>query len=213
MRGIVACGVVVVVVAVSLPLVGAESAKVTYLDLQPKANHKLKDGHGNEDNNLASLPKGEQTFGGVKFKVGEGLILLAGKETSGLPEKVEGIKLDGKCSRLHFLHATHYSTPKEDTIVGYYTVNYDDKSQETIPIVYGKDVLDWWQGSDPKEPTRGKVAWTGDNENAKAAGSKIRLFRTAWKNPEPGKKVVGIDFGSTSAAEPAPFCVAITAEE
>lgn len=211
MRSIMACGVVAL--ALVLPLAGAETAKVTYLDLQPKANQKLKDGYGNEDNNLAALPKGEQTFGGVKFKVGEGLIQTSGKDTSGLPEKVEGIKVDGKLSKLHILHATHYGAAKDDVIVGYYTVNYDDKSQETIPIVYGKDVLDWWQMADSKEPTRGKVAWTGDNENAKGSGAKIRLFRTTWKNPEPGKKVVSIDFGSTNAAEAAPFCVAISAEE
>jgi hypothetical protein len=35
----------------------------------------------------------------------------------------------------------------------------------------------------------------------------------AWNNPEPARKVVSIDFASTNAANAAPFCVAITAEE
>jgi hypothetical protein len=34
-----------------------------------------------------------------------------------------------------------------------------------------------------------------------------------WKNPDPKKKIVSIDFGSTNAAQTAPFCVAITGEE
>jgi hypothetical protein len=36
---------------------------------------------------------------------------------------------------------------------------------------------------------------------------------TTWKNPEPTRKVVSIDFGSTNTDQAAPFCVAITAEE
>ncbi len=185
---------------------------LTYVDLAPKANQKLKEGYGDDANNLSELKAEEQTLAGVKFKIGEGLIQVSGKETEGLPEKVEGIKVNAMCSKLHILHATHF-TAKDDAIIGYYTVNYDDKSQETIPIVYGKDVLDWWYTGDSKEPTRGKVAWKGDNENAKNNGSKIRLYVTTWKNPEPKRKVVSIDFGSTNIDKAAPFCVAITAEE
>jgi hypothetical protein len=36
---------------------------------------------------------------------------------------------------------------------------------------------------------------------------------TTWKNPEPARKVVSIDFASTNADKAAPFCVAMTAEE
>jgi hypothetical protein len=200
------------VCAVAVPLTAEDEKGVTYLDLGPKTNQKLKEGYGDDANNLSELTAGEKTLAGVKFKIGTGLIMLSGKETENLPEKVEGIKLGEKCTKLHFLHATHYSAAKDDTIIGYYTVNYDDKSQETIPIVYGKDVLDWWYNDESKEPTRGKVAWKGDNENAKNNGSKIRLYLTTWKNPEPTKKVVSIDFGSTNSDRPAPFCVAITAQ-
>jgi len=198
--------------AMTVPLRGDDKKAVTYVDLGPKANQKLKEGYGDDANNLGALPTGEQTFSGVKFKIRTGLIQVSGKETENLPEKVEGIKVDATCSKLHILHATHYSA-KDDAIVGYYTVNYDDKSQETIAIVYGKDVLDWWYNDDSKEPTRGKVAWKGDNEDAKGNGSKIRLYMTTWKNPEPKKKIASIDFASTNLDQAAPFCVAITAEE
>ncbi len=211
MKPLIAC--VLLTYALGVPLSAQDDTKsVKNLDLGPKANQKLKDGYGDDANNLAQLTAGEQTLGGVKFKIGEGLIQVSGNETENLPEKVEGIKVDATVSKLHFLHATHYAA-KDDAIIGYYTVNYDDKSQETIPIVYGKDVLDWWYNGDSKEPTRGKVAWKGDNENAKGSGSKIRLYMMTWKNPEPKKKIVGIDFASTNAAQAAPFCVAITGEE
>jgi beta-galactosidase len=205
------CGLAGCVLA--LPLLAAEGRRLTCLDLQPQANQKLKDGYGSDDNNLAALPAGEQTFAGVKFHIGESLILLSGRDsTEDKPEKAEGIKVNAKLSKLYFLHATHWSG-KDGAIIGSYTVNYDDKSQETIPIVYGKDVLDWWFNDDSKEPTRGKVAWKGDNDDAKNNGSRVRLYLTTWKNPEPTRKVVSIDFASTNSEKAAPFCVAITAEE
>ncbi len=209
MRTVVVCGLACLL---ALPALAAEGRRATYVDLGPQANQKLTESLGNEGNNLAALPTGEQTFAGVKFKVGDGLIQLAGKNAPDKPEKAEGIKVGATCSRLYFLHACHWSAA-DDAIIGYYTVTYDDRSQETVPIVYGKDVLDWWYTDDSKEPTRGKVGWKGTNDNATASGAKVRLYVTTWKNPEPTKKIARIDFGSTNATEAAPFCVAITAEE
>jgi hypothetical protein len=210
MRQLIACGVLVC--AVTLPASADRGRRVTFVDLAPHTNQKLTEGLGDDSNTLAALPTGEQTFGGVRFKIGTGLIQVSGKESQDKPEKVEGIKVGTTCSKLYILHACHFGG-KDGAIVGYYTVTYDDNSQETIPIVYGKDILDWWYNADSKEPSRGKVGWQGDNDNAKGMGARIRLYVTAWKNPEPARKVVGIDFGSTNAEEAAPFCVAITAEE
>jgi hypothetical protein len=168
---------------------------------------------GQPGNNLAELPTGEQTLGGVTFQIGAGLIQLSGKKTADRPAKVEGIAVGRNCSKLYFLHATQYQAP-EDTVVGSYTVTYTDASQQQIPIVYGKDVSDWWYQKDSKPPSRSVVAWNGDNDAApRTNGSGIRLYLTTWNNPHPARKVVGIDFASTNAADAAPFCVAITAED
>src|SRR5262249_21668736 len=113
-----------------------------FLDLRPYANMKLTEDLGRRGNNLASLPTGEQTLAGVRFHIGEGLTLLKG---SGLPrpEKVEGIKVGATFSRLYTLHATHWA-PGADALTGFYRARYVDSSQQTIPIVYGKDVSNWW---------------------------------------------------------------------
>jgi hypothetical protein len=47
---------------------------------------------------------------------------------------------------------------------------------------------------------------------SKMGKSGIRLYLTTWTNPNPGKKVVSIDFARTDGTPAAPFCVAITAE-
>jgi outer membrane protein assembly factor BamB len=185
----------------------------TCLDLQSKANQKLRDDVSVPENNLAALPQGEQTLAGVRWNIGKSLILLSGKETADRPAKVEGIKVGMVCAKLHFLHATHFQAPN-DTVVGNYTVNYQDKSQEQIAIVYGKDVSDWWFQEGAAVPSGAKVAWTGANDAArKTSGSRIRLFRSTWNNPHPERTIASIDFTATNNAKAAPFCVAITAEK
>ena len=64
----------------------------------------------------------------------------------------------------------------------------------------------------PRCKKRGKVAWEGENEDSKSLNAKIRLYLTSWKNPQPKKRVVSIDYISTMTTAAAPFCVAMTAE-
>jgi hypothetical protein len=201
-----------VCVVALLLIAGDDKRKTTCVNLQPYTNQKLKEGVGNESNNLAELKQGEETLAGVKFKIGEGFIQLGSPRLPDSPKKVEDIEVKATFSKLHILHATHHAAEK-DAIIAYFTVNYEDKSTQTIPIVFGKDVLDWWHQENDEEPSRAKVAWKGCNEAAKNDERKIRLYLTTWKNPEPTKKVVSLEFGSTFYTDCAPFCVAIRAEE
>ena len=190
------------------------AGKFEYIDIQAKANSKLKDDfHGTQfpGNNLGSLPTGEQTFADVKFKIGEKFLQLGSTNLQDMPDKLEGIEVNKKAAKLHFLHATGWFADDE-TVIGEYVVNWDDGTSVTIPIAYGKDVRDWWYGDDDPEPTQGKVAWKGDNELAKGFDIQIRLYLTTWENPHPGKKVASIDYVKTGDSVAAPFCVAITLE-
>ena len=74
-------------------------------------------------------------------------------------------------------------------------------------------MLDWWCYEGNPEPTRGKVAWKGENEGAKSLNATIRLYMATWENPKPDKKVKSIDYATTKETICAPFCVALTAEE
>jgi hypothetical protein len=145
--------------------------KISTIDLEPLANRKLLDnlGSGAENNSLSDLPMGEQILGGIKFKVGPGLIQLGSKLFDSYPEKVEGIAVNRKFAKLHVLHATcngggvneegDERYVKDGTLIGQYMVHYDDGSTEGIPIVYGEDVRDWWYVDGEAEPSRGKVVW------------------------------------------------------
>ena len=210
--------------ALSVGLAGAgEKKNISYVNLQPKANQTLTQPFhsGREGNNLAKLATGEQTFEGVKFKVEEGLLQLGSTRLKDKPQKIEGIRVGKTVAKLHILHATGYGSygsegdPQfvaDDTKIGEFKVYYEDKSTQTIPIVYGKDIRDWWNWDKSKKVTRGKVAWTGTNEYAKRNDVKIRLYLTTWKNPKPEKKLTHIDYVSTGNTVAAPFCVAMTVE-
>ena len=201
----------------------APDAKFTYVDLKGKFNHKLTEKfHGTEDNVLP-LGKGKQTFGDVEFQIADGAIQLGSKLVPEDPEKVEEIKVGQKFAKLHILHACGYGGGpntagaaghvEDDTEIGSYKINYADKTTETIPIVYGQDVRDWWYIEGEKETARAKVVWKGENEQAKKLNSKVRLYMTTWKNPKPDKKVVSIDYiGRKADTAAAPFCVAMTLE-
>ncbi len=147
-----------------------------FLDLQPHATLKLTESFAEKENNLATLPTGEQTLSGVKFNIGEGLILLNHEERRA-PRKVAGIKVDATFSRLYVLHATHWN--KGDALVGHYVLNYEDNSQELIPIVCGKDVGNWWYHANERLPSHAAVGWKGENASAmKISQAKIRRNRS-----------------------------------
>src|SRR4051795_4239732 len=160
-----------------LGLVSAAPADelVTYVDIQPQANQDLAAnlGRGAAGNNLLELPRGEQTFNGVKFKVEDRFIQLGSPILlQKRPDKVEGIDVGRAFARLRILHGTFYGTGPsggphfvpDGTLIGLYEVHYEDGSSEAIPIVYGEDVRDWWVTADSKGATHAKVALEGDNK-------------------------------------------------
>jgi hypothetical protein len=198
---------------------------MTFIDLQPKANQKLTENFHNDGfagNNLAQLPKGENVFDDVKYKIEDKLVQLGCKYVENKPDKVEGIKVGKTFANLYILHATGFGAfgkpgdplyINDGTAIGHYTVKYDDNTEEIIPIVYGEDVRDWFNHDESKPVSRGKVVWEGENEFARQFGAKLRLYRTEWKNPKPDKKVVTIDYQRDGDSVAAPFCIAMTAVE
>jgi hypothetical protein len=160
-----------------------------------------------------NCPRASKKLAGVKFKIGPGLIQLAGQNFPTKPDKVEGIKVGQSFAKLHILHATGWGFQAPDnTVIGKYIVHYKDRTKQTIEIVQGKDVRDWWVYGNTPGVSRGKVAWLGLNAQARKRNAKIRLYLMSWKNPHPKKEVTAIDYLSTKTTPAAPFCVAITVE-
>jgi peroxiredoxin len=188
--------------------------ELSYVDLSSKANLKLNADFDSleRNNNLANLPRGEQTFGGVRFKVGESVIHLGQRQRPDFPVKIEGIPVNRTLARLYVFQGAQWGSAADGTQIGEYRVHYEDGTEHSIPIVIGQDVRDWWNTDGSKAVTRGKVVWVGENEASQADAQSLRLYMTVWNNPQRDRKVNHIDFVESPSGNAGPFCVAITAE-
>ena len=188
--------------------------KLTYIDLQPDGNQKLAESFEGTDwpNNLAELPQGEQTFGGVKFRVAQSVIHVGRGRRLDLPTEVAGIPVNRTLTRLYIFQGTQRGFAPDGTLIGQYQVHYEDGTQETIPVILGEDVRDWWNNDRSKAITRGKVVWVGQNEASRMTNRTLRLYLAVWDNPHPNKQVVSIDFVCPTTSDAGPFCVAMTVE-
>jgi hypothetical protein len=171
-----------------------------------------EDWQGIPGDDLGSLPKGLQSFGGIEFNL-RGIIQLRGKQPvlERFPPEVKGIPIHKRCQHLYFLHAASFGdNAEEGQQIGSYIVHLS-KNQMTleIPIYYGRSVRNWHESANEPEADKGlKVAWTGENAASKRNGRQIRLFVTAW-NLAPGVDIDTLDFVSTGRRA-VPFLLAIT---
>jgi hypothetical protein len=172
--------------------------------------------------NLKRLPKGIQTFNGIRFDI-RGLIQLGGlslyeesdynteDKNKHYPDRVDGIKIGQKTPAINFLHATAWGGEK-GLEVGEYVIRYTDGSLITVPLNYLDVFRDWWFMPEDEMPGNAKIAWTGLNDLTKELGYQVRLFNYKWENPQSDKRIHSIDFIS-KMTEVSPFLVAITLDE
>ena len=192
------------------------AARKQLLDLTGFYNALLTDSwHGSTGNDLAALPAGLHTFGGVEFDV-RGIIQLAGKSGGAgkFPTQVKEIKVQQKCQRIHFLHSAGWGgVADEGTQIGSYVVHFaDNQTRLEIPIYYGRHVRNWhFVPGEPPSPDDLTVVWTGENAVSKKSGRSIRLFKSTWTNLVPDMVVESIDCIS-SMEKAAPFLIGITVE-
>jgi hypothetical protein len=205
------CGAVL-----ALTVTAGAQAKFTFVDLQPKANHKLADDlHESAGNNLANVPQGEQKMADVTFRIGEKMVHLRGEHAAEMPQSVE-IPVSATCDRLHIVHSTGYGEGDPEmadgTEIGAYVIHYADKSTERIPIRYGEELRDWWENPERNNLKSASVAWSGTNPAADQIMRKIRLYAIRWTNPHPEKEIATIE-AQSQGTQCDPFVVAVTLEK
>ncbi len=173
------------------------------------------DFHFHEGHDLQDLPQGIQMYGGVAFDV-RGLIQLAAgnislRRTGAVyHESVSDIMVGRFADMIHFLHACGWSC-EEGKIVGYYTIKYQDGSNASIPLVYGLNVVDWWENPETKLDENTEVVWKGNNAFCRNLGVRVQVLKFSWKNPKPGIAIETISMSSTLETAGL-FLVALTLE-
>jgi hypothetical protein len=147
----------------------------------------------NRINNLASLPKGVQQFGGVPFFI-RGVLHLARKsENLPFPMEVQGIPVKQRCSRMHILHGFVSSEPVVGDVARIVANATNEISGISLP---GRDDAPVWEA-------------TISASNLKTR--RLVLYRTTWQNPHPENVIATLNFAS-AMTEAAPFLLAITLE-
>ncbi len=183
----------------------------TYYNVLPTAPFQF----GGLGCDLSLLPQGLVKLAGTEFDV-RGVVQLADGWLSKhrYPREVLGVSIGLKCRRFHFLHASGCGSGSDGTQIGKYVVHYADGQQREIPIVYGRDVRDWFHHlNTPRETEKSTIAWTGSNKiTDRMPGVSLRLFKSACENPRPDMEIKTIDYVSTMRRG-APFLVAITIDE
>ena len=95
-------------------------------------------------------------------------------------------------------------------MIGAYVVRYADGTSEQVPLVYGRNIANWWSFPKKDDPTEAETPWTGSNDVADHnPRPKVRLFGITWTNPHPEKEIATFDVLS-SGTDCNPFLVAVT---
>lgn len=183
--------------------------RLTFVDLDRRGNDFLADGPGGNGNDLDRLPRGIHRLGDVYFRIGEKMVHVRGGLRLDLPHSVKGIPVQARADRVHFLHATQGGRDP-GTLIGAYVLRYSDGTSEQVPIVYGRNIANWWSFPIKDDPTEAESPWTGSNDvTDHNPGIKVRLFAITWTNPHPEREIAALDVLS-SGNDCDPFLAAVT---
>jgi WD40 repeat protein len=162
------------------------------------------------DRNLAALPAGLQTFGGVAFDV-RGFIQLRGvaPDSELYPERVD-IPVGRVFQRLYALHGTTWFE-RQGREIGAFELYYANGDSSVVPILFGEHLRGEDSRLDPRSACpQGRLVWGADS-SASPADNRPRLYQTAFANPKPTLEVVRIEFVS-KVTRCGPLLVALTVE-
>jgi hypothetical protein len=92
-------------------------------------------------------------------------------------------------------------------------VHYENGETREIPLVYGENIMDWWERKEEGEVTDPSAtpAWYGSNAASRSFGLRTRLIKYTWENPLPDVEITHIDMKS-ELENAAPILYAITVE-
>ena len=144
----------------------SRQANEELVDLTPYYTAALDDDWlGKTGANLAPLPTGVQVFADVAFDV-RGLIQLSGKSALkeaklSLPQSVSGIRVNRRGRRLHFLHGAAWSAP-EGAEIGEYVLHFAGGRTLRLPLIYQRNIRDWWLAEGDSVLVAADAAWAGD---------------------------------------------------
>ncbi len=166
-------------------------------------------------NDLRDLKPGRHKWLGVPFLVIDpasnqhrAVLTLRGKTFSAGPVSSSPITVGRKVRGLFFTHLANHAMGA-GTPAGEYEILYADGTRETLPIIVGTNIFNWWHDHQENEDSRTvavKVSQPLED------GSPYRFFRIwYWENPKSNVPVKSIVMKSKQQNGPTMVLIAITA--
>ena len=164
---------------------------------------------------LSPVPSGKINYNGWQFTLGQGdkaFLTVRGGEQTG------GISVGTNASSLIFLQvctgkgareSTYASNYPEDTaeLLGYYMVKYEDGLEESVPIRYGRNILDFGGGFAGQLYFAPAVKLGADK-----AGKPVLAYAYEWINPRPNRQIKSVSLaGLNVKSSSSPVLLALTA--
>ncbi len=162
------------------------------------------------ENSLDGVPWGLQKFKGVPCEIirpdsndDKSCIILSSSSSKRiLPEKVEGVPVNGNVRCLYFFHTCAFGKSEQKIMT--YRIHYADGGTLDIPIRNGIEIEDWWTMLTRARKMSRHIAW----KNIQGRG----FYIWRWENPSPERQVASFDIVSENAA-PIPIVIAVTCEK
>lgn len=138
----------------------ADGSAVEFVDFAAARNRSWRDGEAvrgwNETPDFLSpneIPNGVFTAFGIPFAVineprlgGRDLVMLSAEGFAGAPKRATvAVRQPSSARALALLHAACRTT-RPGTPHGFLHLAYADGSTDTMPVVSGRDISDWWMG-------------------------------------------------------------------
>lgn len=170
------------------------------------------------DYDLRNLKPGIRWIDGVPVRILDGrsrpsCLMLCDRQTrQDYPARSWRIAIGEQVRALYFLHCTTIPDPRPAKMydrrqpgrVGKYIITYEDGSQAEAELMYWRNIDDWNSQLGPAQACGVLNCHT-------SAGAWVTLGLWRWDNPEPDKKVAGVELVS-SEGRARPILLALTAE-
>jgi Sigma-70, region 4 len=159
---------------------------------------------------VSALPRGEQTFDGVRFVVERPINIIgarAARAKGRAPARVADSSVQGRGRHIHVLHTGDHGSSVTGDYIWRLVLHYADGAREFFDFSYDVHLRNFWRrtGDGPPAPTDpdSTLAWVGTSQESDRSGAELVLTRTSIRNPRPATAVTGAEyvslFGSSSA--------------
>ena len=152
---------------------------------------------------VGALPRGEQTFDGVRFILERPINIIGAKAARAkgrAPARVADSSVQGLGRHIHVLHTGDHGSSATGDYIWRLVLHYADGARESFDFSYDVHLRNFWRraGDGPPAPTDpdSSMAWVGTSQESDRSGAELVVTRTSLRNPRPATAVTSAEYVS-----------------